>query len=83
MFEIEWATYNARKAELLPFEGQFVVIHGDEILGHYPTQAEAFQAGVSRYGPEPFFLHQIRRDETGLFNPFIGCVHQTPAIAAL
>lgn len=74
MFEHERATYEANKATLLPFEGEFVVIRGDRILGHYPTSAEAFDAGVKEFGPDRFFLHRIVKDETGLFNPFVGCV---------
>jgi hypothetical protein len=74
MFEQERATYEKHKGELLQFEGRYVVIRGDEILGNYPTIAEAFSAGIKAYGPDQFFLHRISKDESGLFNPFIGCV---------
>jgi hypothetical protein len=72
MFEREQATYARRKSELLANEGQYVVIRGDEVLGTYPSATEAFDAGVRAYGPEPFFMHQIVREEKSLFNPFIG-----------
>lgn len=78
MFERERATYEANKAELLKFEGQFVVIRGDQILGHYGTTAEAFDAGLRAYGPEPFFLHHIVRDEPSVFNPFAGYISGRP-----
>jgi hypothetical protein len=47
---LEWATYQANKRELLRNEGQWVVIHGKQILGIRPTYEEALRLGYERAG---------------------------------
>ena len=58
-FERERATYEAHKAELLPFEGQFVVIQGEEIAGVWATYEAASEAAYRRYGLGRFMIKQI------------------------
>jgi hypothetical protein len=68
MFELEQATYEAHKAELLAFEGEYVVINGDQILGHYKTATEAEAAGYKAFGlVEHLFVHQIVEVEPTIF----------------
>jgi len=77
MFEQEWRTYEANKGSLLASApGAYVVIRGAEILGTYPTTAQAFSAGIKAYGPDRFFLHRIVETETELYSlpSFIGMV---------
>jgi hypothetical protein len=59
----EWATYLERKSELLAREGQWVVIHGEQILGIRPTYEEALQLGYERAGFVDFLVHQIRETD--------------------
>jgi hypothetical protein len=56
---LEWATYQSHKHELLSFEGQWVVIHGDQILGIRPTFEEALKFGYQRLGFTDFPTQQI------------------------
>lgn len=62
--EIEWETYQARKPELLAREGEYVVIHGREILGVVPTLDEALTFGYTRVGlNRPFLAQEIRAED--------------------
>ncbi len=56
---LEWTTYEANKRELLQFEGQWVVIHGAEILGVRASYEEALRLGYERAGYVDFLAHQI------------------------
>ena len=60
---LEWATYQASKRELLRYEGQWVVIHGEQILGIRPSYEEALQLGYERAGYVDFLAHQILASE--------------------
>ena len=52
-------TYNARRDELLPREGEFVVIKGDRIAGIWQTYEDALKAGYNEFKLEPFMVKQI------------------------
>lgn len=56
---IESATYQAHHRELLAYVGQWVVIHGDQILGIRPTYEEALHLGYEQVGFANFLAHQI------------------------
>jgi hypothetical protein len=56
---LEWATYQKRKPELLAHEGQWVVIHGERILGIRPTYEDALRLGYERAGFVDFLVHPI------------------------
>jgi len=57
--EAEVATYRRHHAELMAHEGQFVVIHGQEVIGTYPTLEAALTEGYERFPFEPFLARQI------------------------
>ncbi|MGC8644057.1 MAG: hypothetical protein ACP5XB_29710 [Isosphaeraceae bacterium] len=59
----EWATYQANKRQLLSHEGQWVVIHGEQILGIRPTYEEALRLGYEQAGYVDFLAHQILANE--------------------
>ena len=44
-------------------EGRFALIKGEELLGVFDTDQEAYQRGVELFGKEPFLVRQILRDE--------------------
>jgi hypothetical protein len=71
-FGRERRTYQREKPELLASEGDYVVILGDDVLGHWPSRAQAYTEGRRAYGRRPFMLTQIVRDEPVYFQPFIG-----------
>jgi hypothetical protein len=75
MYELEWQTYRDQRERLLATAaGDFVVIRGAEILGTYPTLAEAYSAKVKAYGLERAFLQRISESEPELYElpSFIG-----------
>ena len=53
----------ANKRELLRYEGRWVVIHGEQILGIRPSYEEALQLGYERAGYVDFLAHQILASE--------------------
>ena len=59
----EWATYQANKRELPRYEGQWVVIHGEQILGIRQSYEEAMRLGYERAGYVDFPAHQISASE--------------------
>lgn len=61
--EREVATYRRHHAELLANEGQFVLVHGDEVLGVFNTLSDALREGYERFRDEPFLARQITAQE--------------------
>jgi hypothetical protein len=57
--EKEVATYRRLHSSLVPQEGRFVLIHGDDLIGTYPTLEEALADGYERFRNEPFLARQI------------------------
>ncbi len=66
---LEWATYRANRQELQRHEGQWVVIHGEQILGIRPSYEEALRLGYERAGYVDFLAHQILVSEPIHFLP--------------
>lgn len=61
----EWETYRREVGRLLAegHEGRYVLIKGNQIIGMWDTQAEAF-ATVDRCFPfQPVLVHQIQQRE--------------------
>lgn len=66
----EMATYEAKRAALLEkHAGRYVLIHGDEIVGMWDAEAEAFEEGYRRFLFEPFLIHRIVAEEKPIFVP--------------
>ena len=56
----ESRVYEANIAEWVKTRsGQFVVIHGSDVLGFYPSYENALSAGYERFGVAPFFVKLI------------------------
>jgi hypothetical protein len=62
--EKELATYQRKLEELLPHEGKFALIHGDELAGTWDTYEDALQAGYQKFGLTPFLVKRIEWAET-------------------
>jgi hypothetical protein len=71
-FETEEAFYQARKESLLPFEGQFVVILGEQMQGPYTTYGDAYDQGRRAFDGKAFYIRQILREHPVGYNPSIG-----------
>ena len=62
--EAELARFEQELPQLLQaMQGQFVLIHGNEIAGPYKTEDEAYEAGCSKYGIEPFLVMLVEEHE--------------------
>jgi hypothetical protein len=55
----EVGTYEAHLPGWADREGQFVLIHGRDVLGFYPRHEEALEAGYDRLGGGPFLVTRI------------------------
>ncbi|MFH1689278.1 MAG: hypothetical protein ABIE42_03465 [Candidatus Eisenbacteria bacterium] len=63
----ELKAYDANHAELLvSHEGQFVVIHDDDLLGTFDTQMDAIATGYRELGNVPFLVKQITKVDVPL-----------------
>lgn len=48
------------KSEYLKlYKGQFVLIKGEKLAGTFTTDAEAYEAGLEKFGNEPFLIKQV------------------------
>lgn len=66
----EWRWYQQQKSQWLPgHRGQFVVIHGENIIGSWHTYTEALAEGYRQCGLGPFLVQQVfERDACLLFH---------------
>jgi len=61
--ELEY--FQKHKQEYLKlYQGQFVLIKGEKFAGAFTTEAEAYQAGLEKFGNGPFLIKQVL-DEDG------------------
>ena len=74
--ELEY--FQRHKQEYLKlYKNQFVLIKGEEFAGAFTTEAEAYKAGLERFGNEPFLIKQVLDgDETISFPALtVGLLH--------
>jgi len=71
---LEWKTYRRELPRLLAegHEWEYVLIKGEEILGLFATDGEAYRQGRQRSPLEPFLLQRIREWEPLLRLPWCG-----------
>ncbi len=63
----ELETYEANLERLLAaHEGQFVLVHGDQVLGTFDSQMDAVTSGYRQLGNVPFLVKQLVKDEAPL-----------------
>jgi hypothetical protein len=71
----ELGVYDANRETLLrDHPGEWVVIYGDELLGTYPTEEAAVDAGYGRYGLVSFLCRQITAEP----DPVVHYAHELP-----
>lgn len=72
--EQELEAYKSKLPELLPNEGKFVLVHGNEIIDVYGTYEDAIKAGYEKFQLEPFLVKQIQSVEQVQFiSRFVPC----------
>jgi hypothetical protein len=58
--DAELSFFEEKRAEWLThYQGQFALIKGRALLGTYPTQNEAIEAGLTQLGNVPFLVKQV------------------------
>ena len=56
--------YDEHKQEWLAhYQGKFLFIEGTQLVDHFTTFEEAYNAGVARFGGDPFFIEQLLPEE--------------------
>jgi hypothetical protein len=45
---------------LVEHPGEWVLIHGDDVVGFWPDEDSAYDAGVDRFCPEPFLVDKVQ-----------------------
>ena len=69
--EKELETYRRELPKLLAFAGQYVVIHGDKVIGVYRCLHDASLIGCEKLGVETAFLvRKIALEEEVMFSLF-------------
>jgi hypothetical protein len=64
MLEKELAYLESHKKELLAHHlGQYVLIKGNELVGAYTTESEAYTVGLKKFGNQPMLIRKIVEDE--------------------
>lgn len=61
--EKEIETYNRILPQLLPKQGKFVLIKGNDQIGIFDTYQDALTAGYKQFQLEPFLVKQISAAE--------------------
>ena len=58
--DVEIATYEGMQEQLeANHKGEWVVIHGEELIGTYPDFQVAADAAVRRFGRGPYLIREI------------------------
>lgn len=60
---------NHKQEYLKLYKNQFVLIKGEEFAGAFTTEAEAYQAGLEKFGNEPFLIKQVLDDDGSVSYP--------------
>ncbi len=62
--EREFKYFETHKEELLKhYENQFVLIKDDTLVGAFTTEVEAYQAGIQKFGNQPFLIKKVTKEE--------------------
>ena len=66
--ELEY--FQKNKQEYLKlYKGQFVLIKGEDFAGAFTTDAEAYKAGLEKFGNAPFLIKQVLDDDGTISYP--------------
>lgn len=68
----EYEFYVKNKGSLLEkFAIKFIIIKGEEVLGPFDTDADAYKAGLLKYGAVPFFITRVQKDDEKAITPVL------------
>ena len=66
--ELEFFGANRDKL-LVEHQGKFALIKGSELIGTFDTEENAYEAGVARFGNNPFLIKQVLETEPSVRFP--------------
>jgi hypothetical protein len=70
MLERELAYFEANRQRFCElYAGQYVLIHGEQFLGTYSTDALAYEAGLQKMGNVPFLIKCAMPTDVEAFVP--------------
>jgi hypothetical protein len=70
LLQTELEYFQKHKQEYLKlYRGQFVLIKGEVFAGTYTTEAEAYKAGLEKFGNTPFFIKQVLDNDESISYP--------------
>lgn len=60
----EYEFYVTHKADLVKkYSGKFIIIKGEEVIAPFDTDADAYKAGLLKFGVVPFFILKVAPEE--------------------
>ena len=64
----EYEFYKGNKESLLPkYEGKFIVIVGEKVVGSFDTREEAIDEAVKDHKPGTFLIHKVCKEEEVIY----------------
>jgi hypothetical protein len=64
ILQVESDTFRRELPRLLAeHAGEYVLIKGDQVVGFWKTEDDAYDAGCERFAPEPFFVKKVQAFE--------------------
>jgi hypothetical protein len=64
LLETEQKYYENKKKDFLRrFNGKFVLIKDNKLIGTFDTAEEAYGKGLSEFGNEPMFIKRVVKEE--------------------
>lgn len=68
----EYEHYLTIKSSLLPVNsGKFALIKDEELIGVFDTDADAYRAGLGRFGNVPFLIVRVQEGEEKSWIPVL------------
>jgi hypothetical protein len=72
MLERELAYFEANRQRFCElYAGQYVLIHGEQFLGTYSTDALAYEAGLQKMGNVPFLIKCAMPTDVEVQRPYL------------
>ena len=66
----EFAFYRQHEKEYLKhYNGMYVVISGERLIGAYSTETEAYDAGLAELGNVPFLIKRVTEEPEQIHIP--------------
>ncbi len=74
--EREYSYFLKNKESLLKnYEGKFIVIVGEELMGNFNTQEEALAEASKKYKPGSFLIQKVSKGEEDTTQRFFSMVY--------